>query len=75
MFSINDAKDISEQWFILYGTAAASYLRWIWNLRISSPDQKIYQHFDDVANASVTFGCILTLSAPMDLAQSLMSYG
>ena len=49
--SINDATDISEEWFISYGTAAASYLRWIWNLRISFPDQKIYQYFDDVANA------------------------
>ena len=49
--SINDATDISEEWFISYGTAAASYLRWIWNLRISFPDKKIYQYFDDVANA------------------------
>ena len=49
--SINDATDVSEEWFISYGTAAASYLRWIWNLRISFPDQKIYQYFDDVANA------------------------
>jgi len=49
--SVNDATDISEEWFISYGTAAASYLRWIWNLRISFPDQKIYQYFDDVKNA------------------------
>ena len=50
-FSVNDVTDVSDEWVITYGTAAASYLRWIWNLRITYPEEPIFQYFDDVKSA------------------------
>ena len=50
-FSVNDATDVTDEWVITYGSAAASYLRWIWNLRITYPQEPIYQYFDDVKSA------------------------
>ena len=50
-FSVNDVTDVSDEWVITYGSAAASYLRWIWNLRITYPEEPIYQYYDDVKSA------------------------
>ena len=49
--ALNDSTDVSHEWVITYGTAASSYLNWVWNLRLTFPQQAIYQYFDDVKNA------------------------
>ena len=49
--ALNDSADVSNEWVITYGTAASAYLHWIWNLRLTFPQEAIYQYFDDVKNA------------------------
>ena len=49
--SLNDSTDVSNKWVITYDTAASAYLQWIWNLRLTFPQEAIYQYFDDVKNA------------------------
>ena len=49
--ALNDSMDVSHEWVITYGTAASSYLHWIWNLRLTFPMKVIYQYFDDMKNA------------------------
>ena len=49
--SVNDMTDMTDEWIISYGVSMAAYLAWIWNVRISHPGKRIFQYFDDVANA------------------------
>ena len=48
--ALNNSTDVSHEWVITYGTAASAYLHWIWNLRLTFPQEVIYQYFDSVEN-------------------------
>ena len=41
--ALNDSTDVSNKWVITYGTAASAYLHWIWNMRLTFPQEAIYQ--------------------------------
>ena len=49
--SLNQFVDMTGEWLISYGSAAADYYQWVWNLRISYPDEPIFQFYDDVQGA------------------------
>ena len=46
--SLNQFVDMTGEWLISYGSAAADYYQWLWNLHISHPNEPIFQFFDDV---------------------------
>ena len=49
--AINDIIDMEDSWHISYGQTFEFYVNWIWNVRISHPNEPIYQIADDVQGA------------------------